>query len=175
MACTGAYTACQWRGGRTVCNTMVSRGVFHLIWKQTLSSETMHRRVVNDVMSCLSQWRVSVLVARLDESKYTVLRNHPVGSDFEHQELPEAVGSSNRRKLSSANQDTEAAISFGNAVNSSGGSLKNSSSMSRTPHSSLATDKSSHALAGARFYIDSDLPLDLQLKVSYIWISWCIT
>ncbi|XP_073389217.1 uncharacterized protein [Physcomitrium patens] len=113
--------------------------------------------------------------ARLDESKYTVLRNHPVGSDFEHQELPEAVGSSNRRKLSSANQDTEAAISFGNAVNSSGGSLKNSSSMSRTPHSSLATDKSSHALAGARFYIDSDLPLDLQLKAQDAAESWGAT
>lgn len=105
--------------------------------------------------------------ARLDESLYMVPRSHQVG--FHEQELPEAVGSSNvRRKFSSADHDMEAAvrlqpISF---ANSSGGSLRNSSSMPRTPHSSLATDKSAHALAGARFFIDPDLPRDLQLKVS---------
>lgn len=105
--------------------------------------------------------------ARLDESLYTVPRSHQVGFAGLEQELPEAVGSSNRRKFPSADHDMEAAvrlqrISF---ANSSAGSLRNSSSMPRTPHSSLATDKSSHALAGARFYIDSDLPRDLQLKV----------
>ena len=80
----------------------------------------------------------------------------------------------------------EAAVRLQNIsfANSSGGSLRNSSSMPRTPHSSLATDKSSHALAGARFYIDPDLPRDLQLKVrdnSYVVdslrfcssTSWC--
>ncbi|KAG0592242.1 hypothetical protein KC19_1G236400 [Ceratodon purpureus] len=114
--------------------------------------------------------------ARLDESLYMVPRSHQVG--FHDQELPEAVGSSNvRRKFPSADHDMEAAvrlqpISF---ANSSGGSLRNSSSMPRTPHSSLATDKSSHALAGARFYVDPDLPRDLQLKSQESAESWGAT
>lgn len=45
------------------------------------------------------------------------------------------------------------------------GSIKTSSSTPLTPQSTSTTHTTNNALAGARFYIDPDLPSDLQSKV----------
>lgn len=51
---------------------------------------------------------------------------------------------------------------------SSGGSVKTSASTPRTPHSThtIHASNSNTALSGARFYVDPDLPDDLQAKVA---------
>lgn len=106
---------------------------------------------------------------RLDESSYLVPK---ITIDDPIQEYSaEAVANSSMPNMSiPVSSNTEASIRMqSNALyvpKSSGLSVISSSSAAQTPRSSHASHKSpSNALAGARFFIDPDLPRDLRAKV----------
>lgn len=110
------------------------------------------------------------LAERLDESLYSVQKS--IADAITSENISDTIASSSwQNSCMPATCDLGSAYRQNNSVSkprSSGGSVKTSASTPRTPHSThtIHASNSNTALSGARFYVDPDLPDDLQAKVA---------
>uniref|UniRef100_A0A7I4E3R4 BRCT domain-containing protein n=1 Tax=Physcomitrium patens TaxID=3218 RepID=A0A7I4E3R4_PHYPA len=116
---------------------------------------------------------------RLDESLYSVQKS--IADAITSENISDTIASSSwQNSCMPATCDLGSAYRQNNSVSkprSSGGSVKTSASTPRTPHSThtIHASNSNTALSGARFYVDPDLPDDLQAKVQEAVESWGAT